>query len=268
MNRRGGMRWLVMMTWVALANAGVWGQGQQAEPAGAKVQEVVIAVKDPLGAVVAGAQVRVAHLPEKMATDANGELALQLKPGAYAVFVSEPGFVDAKTEVEVRSAGDTQTLPIVLQVANLGGVMVTAADTLVLSLHPFHEDVHLKLAELKGMPRKTVTVHNTHSDADEKYEGVLLADLLTKYGAPLGKELHGVALAAYIVASGADGYAAVFSLAEVDPSFHPGDVLVADTMDGKALDARSGPLKLVVTEDKRPARGVRNLVWLELKIAK
>ncbi len=60
----------------------------------------------------------------------------------------------------------------------------------------------------------------------------------------------------------------MFSLAEVDPSFHAGDVLVADTMDGKALDARSGPWKLVVTEDKRPARGVRNLVWLELKMAK
>jgi len=39
-------------------------------------------------------------------------------------------------------------------------------------------------------------------------------------------------------------------------------------MDGKALDARSGPLKLVVTEDKRPAGGAGNLVWLELKMAK
>jgi hypothetical protein len=37
-------------------------------------------------------------------------------------------------------------------------------------------------------------------------------------------------------------------------------------MNGKPLDAHSGPLKLVVTEDKRPARSVRNLTALELKL--
>ncbi len=117
------------------------------------------------------------------------------------------------------------------------------------------------------MPRKTVVVHNPHANADETYEGVLLADLLGKYGAPLGKDLHGAALAEYIVATGSDGYKVVFSLAEVDPSFHPGDVLVADTMDGKPLDAHVGPFRLVSTEDKRPARAVRNLVSLEVKSA-
>jgi hypothetical protein len=90
---------------------------------------------------------------------------------------------------------------------------------------------------------------------------------LTKYGAPLGSALRGAALGYYVMATGADGYKAVYSLAEVDPSFHPGDVLVVDTMDGKPLDARSGPLRLVSTEDKRPARGVRNLVSIEVKAA-
>ena len=37
------------------------------------------------------------------------------------------------------------------------------------------------------------------------------------------------------------------------------------TLGRRALDARSGPFKLVVTEDKRPARGVRNLVVIEVK---
>ncbi len=118
----------------------------------------------------------------------------------------------------------------------------------------------IQAEELKRLLRKTVTIHNAHANADETYVGVELADLLAKYGAPLGKELRGAALANYVVATGSDGYTVVFSLAEVDPSFHPGDVLVADTMDGKPLDARSGPLRLLVTEDKRPARGVRNLV--------
>jgi len=85
--------------------------------------------------------------------------------------------------------------------------------------------------------------------------------------APLGSELRGKALANYVLATGSDGYRAVLALAEIDPSFHPGEIVVADTMDGKALDAHSGPFKLVVSEDKRPARSVRNLVSIELKEA-
>jgi DMSO/TMAO reductase YedYZ molybdopterin-dependent catalytic subunit len=117
------------------------------------------------------------------------------------------------------------------------------------------------------MPHITVTIHNSHTNADETYSGVRLADLLAKLGAPLGKDLRGEALSAYVVAHGSDGYEAVLALAEVDPSFHPGEVLIADLTDGKPLDAHSGPFRLVVTEDKRPARSVRNLVSIELKSA-
>lgn len=39
-------------------------------------------------------------------------------------------------------------------------------------------------------------------------------------------------------------------------------------MNGKRLDEHSGPLQLVVTEDKRPARSVRNLTTIELKAAR
>jgi DMSO/TMAO reductase YedYZ molybdopterin-dependent catalytic subunit len=112
-----------------------------------------------------------------------------------------------------------------------------------------------------------VTLHNAHTNADETYSGVRLADLLGKMGTPLGSDLRCKALANYIVATGADGYKAVLALGEVDPSFHPGEVIVADMMDGKPLDAHSGPFKLVVTEDKRPARSVRNLTTIELKSA-
>jgi hypothetical protein len=37
-------------------------------------------------------------------------------------------------------------------------------------------------------------------------------------------------------------------------------------MNGKPLDDHSGPLKLVVTDDKRPARSVRNLTTIELRL--
>ena len=132
---------------------------------------------------------------------------------------------------------------------------------------PNHDPWRVSAADLKAMPHVQVTIHNAHTNADESYSGVRLADILTRFGAPLGSELRGEAMAEYVVATGSDGYKATLALAEVDPSFHPGEVMVADAMDGKPLDVHNGPFRLVVTEDKRPARCVRNLVSIELKLA-
>lgn len=120
---------------------------------------------------------------------------------------------------------------------------------------------------LHALSHQTVTVHNPHTNADETYSGVPLIELLKQVGAPAGHDIHGKALSEYIIATGSDGYKAVLALVEAEPDFHPGDVLVADTMNGSPLDAKSGPFKLVVTEDKRPARSVHNLVSIELKTA-
>lgn len=122
-------------------------------------------------------------------------------------------------------------------------------------------------ADLKAMPHQTVTFHNIHTMADETYSGVPLSQLLSSYGVPTGDKLRGKTMSDYIVATGNDGYKAVLALAETDPAFHPGDVIVADAMDGNPLDAKEGPFKLVVTEDKRPARSVHNLVSIEVRKA-
>lgn len=154
----------------------------------------------------------------------------------------------------------------VAQVALHDGPVALAANTLQL-IAPTHPPVTLAPTDLRSFPRITVSVHNSHTNADEVYAGVRLSDLLTKMGAPLGSELRGKALSGYVIAAGSDGYRAVFALAEIDPGFHPGEIIVADQMNGKALDSHFGPFKVVATEDKRPARGVRNLVSLELRMA-
>jgi hypothetical protein len=119
---------------------------------------------------------------------------------------------------------------------------------------------------LKTLPHTTITVHNPHTNAEETYSGVPLIDLLVKEGVPHGHDLRGKGLSDYVVATGSDGYKAVLALAEVDPDFHPGEVLIADAVDGKPLD-KAGPFRLVVSEDKRPARSVRNLVSIEVRQA-
>lgn len=119
-------------------------------------------------------------------------------------------------------------------------------------------------AQLTAMPQTTVTVYNEHTKASETYSGVPLMDLLAQLGVPTtprGKDLR-----LYLVAVGSDEYEAVYAVAEVNPSLHDATVIVADTENGKPL-AADGPLKLVASRDKRPARWVRNLAVVRVLAA-
>jgi DMSO/TMAO reductase YedYZ molybdopterin-dependent catalytic subunit len=125
-------------------------------------------------------------------------------------------------------------------------------------LHP----LTLTAAELKAMPRTTVTI--VDQGRDVKYTGVLVGEVLARAGAPIGRELSGAAVATYVLASAKDGYQAVFSLAELDPAFTPNDIIIADTVDGQPLFDYQGPFRIVAPKDKRGARSVRMLQRLEV----
>jgi hypothetical protein len=113
-------------------------------------------------------------------------------------------------------------------------------------------------ADLATLPHTTVTVFNAHTKTTETYSGVPLAALLEKLGVPQGEKVRGLLFLTGVIAEGTDGYKVFFSLAETDPSIHTGQVLVADMQDGKPI-AADGAFKLISTEEKRPARWVRNL---------
>jgi len=117
------------------------------------------------------------------------------------------------------------------------------------------------VATLASLPHVTVTVHNEHTKADETYSGVPLIALLTPLG--VSDKPHGKDLRLYVVAAGSDGYEAVYSSGEITPDLSSSTVIVADTENGKAL-ADDGPLKLIATGEKRPARWVRNLVAIKV----
>ena len=120
----------------------------------------------------------------------------------------------------------------------------------------------ISAADLKTMPRTTVQL--PERDGTVKYSGVLLADMLTRAGAPLGRDLSGPALATYVLATAKDGYQVVFSVAELDPAISSSDVIVADTADGQPLLDNRGPFRLVAPHDKRAARAVRMLQRLDI----
>jgi len=125
-------------------------------------------------------------------------------------------------------------------------------------------DLSLTAADLAAFPKAVVDIKEPHSGEQQHYEGVRLSDVLTKAGVPLGEKLRGAEMASYVVARASDGYKVVFSLAELDPAMNGNETIIAQTMNGKPLDAKQGPLKIVVPGEKRPARWIRMLQSLEV----
>lgn len=126
---------------------------------------------------------------------------------------------------------------------------------------PIHLD--LSMADVAAYHRRTIRVTDDKGTQAE-YEGAAVAEILEKAGAPLGKELKGPNLAVCLVARAPDGYHVLFSLAEFDPAFSDRFILLADHSDGKPLDNREGPLRIIVPGDKRHARWIRGVTELEI----
>ena len=126
---------------------------------------------------------------------------------------------------------------------------------------PNHLD--LSVADIAAFQRQTIRVTDDKGTPVE-YGGVPVAEILEKAGAPLGKELKGPNMALGVVARAPDGYRVLFSLAEFDAAFSDRVILLADRRDGKPLDNREGPLRIVAPGDKRHARWIRNVTILEV----
>ena len=120
----------------------------------------------------------------------------------------------------------------------------------------------LDLIALAKLPQ-----HKVRAEAQGKTiacEGPALIDVLAAAGAPSGEKLRGKNLALYVRISAADGYRAVFALAELDPGFRDDVAIVTGHCDGAPLDAKDGPFRLVVPGEKRPARWVRQVTAIDV----
>jgi Oxidoreductase molybdopterin binding domain len=123
----------------------------------------------------------------------------------------------------------------------------------------------LDLAALEKLPQRTVHAE-AHGNA-VTCTGPTLGDVLGSVGVVQGEALRGKNLTLYVRAGAADGYHAVFALAELDPGFRSEVPIVTARCDDKPLDAKDGPLRIVVPGDKRPARWVRQLNALDVLAA-
>jgi molybdate transport system substrate-binding protein len=112
-----------------------------------------------------------------------------------------------------------------------------------------------------------VTYKNGDQTVQTSFTGALLWDILNAAQPNLNADVKNDKLSTFIVATGADGYQSVISWGEIDPEFGNQPVLVAYEENGKALDDKSGPFRLVVPGDGRGGRYVSQLVDLSLRDA-
>ncbi|MGC1648010.1 MAG: molybdopterin-dependent oxidoreductase [Candidatus Sulfotelmatobacter sp.] len=120
----------------------------------------------------------------------------------------------------------------------------------------------LTAAQIADAPHLTINARD--HDAAAQFEGVPLSNLLSLGGIPLGDTMRGPRMTEALLVEAADGYRVVFALAEVDPAFATREIIVADRRDGKPMDAKEGPLRIVAPGDKRPARWVRQVTTLRV----
>ncbi len=120
----------------------------------------------------------------------------------------------------------------------------------------------LARADIEALPRIKVTTGA--SGMSTTFEGVPLKAVLERAGVGFGEALKGKRMASCLLVEAADGYRVVLALPEIDPAFTGKQVVLAFVKDGKPLDDKEGPYRIVIPDEKRMARWVRQLTTLKI----
>ena len=130
----------------------------------------------------------------------------------------------------------------------------------------------LARSDIESLPHVKVATHASENHASENhesennatFEGVALKAVLEKGGVEFGHSMRGKRLASCLLVEAADGYSAVIALPEIDPDFTDKQIVLAFLQDGKPLDAKAGPYRIVIPDEKRMARWVRQVTTLKI----
>ena len=121
----------------------------------------------------------------------------------------------------------------------------------------------LNRVQLEALPHVKVTASD-HSSSPVDFEGVTLKSVLEKAGVPFGESMKGKRLASCLLVEAADGYQVVIALPELDPAFTDKQVVLTFLKAGKPLDEKEGPYRIVIPDEKRMARWVRQVTALKI----
>jgi|SRR5215471_6627904 len=124
----------------------------------------------------------------------------------------------------------------------------------------------LTASDIAALPRLTVRAKE-HNGQEASFEGVALIEVMKAAGMKFGESMRGKALSAYFVIKASDGYQVIFTPPDLDQAFTDRVILLADKKNGALLSAAEGPLRIVVPDEKRPARWVRNVISISVRHA-
>jgi hypothetical protein len=114
--------------------------------------------------------------------------------------------------------------------------------------------------DIEALPRVKVTVDS--SSGPVTFEGVTLKSVVEKTGIGFGEVLKGKRLTSCLTVEAADGYRVVIALPELDPDFTDKQIVLAFLRNGKPLDEKEGPYRIVIPDEKRMARWVKQVTTL------
>jgi len=123
------------------------------------------------------------------------------------------------------------------------------------------ETLAISRGELERMPSITVEA-SFHDGRSATFEGVRIRDLLTLAGAPT--HVQGPELLRFLVVEATDGYRALFSRSEVEPDFRAEPPILAYRENGRPIDPKFGPLQVIVPDELRHVRWVRQVECIRL----
>jgi hypothetical protein len=124
------------------------------------------------------------------------------------------------------------------------------------------KQIVLTRSDIEAIPRSRVTTGA--SDVSTTFEGVTLKAVLDKAGVGFGESMKGKRLASCLLVEAADGYRVVIALPEIDPAFSDKEFVLAFLRNGKPLDDKEGPYRIVIPGEKRMARWVRQVTALKI----
>lgn len=124
----------------------------------------------------------------------------------------------------------------------------------------------LKLNDMQ-LFTQTEVIHKEKDNKDHIYSGVVLSAILQKAGVTLGKDLRGKNLTKYVLIEASDGYRVVFALAELDKDFTDRTIILASQVDGKPLPPEEGPFRIIVQDEKKAARCIRQVINIKVQSA-
>jgi hypothetical protein len=120
----------------------------------------------------------------------------------------------------------------------------------------------LARADIEALPHVKITAGA--SGVSMTFEGVPLKAVLERAGVGFGETLKGKRLASCLLVEAADGYRVVIALPELDSAFTDKQIVLAFLKDGKPLDDKEGPYRIVMPDEKRMARWVKQVTALKI----